>query len=190
MSKQTKMKLLILIPILLVGVITIFWLNKSNSTLKAINPESQTKSDQFTYLTSDEFQKLPESEKIQYIKKIKPKKMLASQENLSPKQKEQLLNTLRPVFRKMRKKQIKKYFQLKTSSEKEAFLDKRIDEKVDFWKTRAALEKDGKSDWRKLSRIKERIETSDPKERAQWMEFRMAMSQRMKDRNITPPWRR
>ena len=192
MSGKTKVVWSVCVTLSLgvVGV-SLFWFARSSTNLKARDPEIQTAKSQFAYLTSKDFGNLPESEKIKYVKKATPRKLFGTQKKLSDDDKSKLFDAVRPVFRAMRKKQVNKYLKLKTQAEQQAYLDEMIDERVERWKSRESITGVKKRKWKKptLTRIKERIETTDPKERAKWMEFRMAMRQRMKERDITPPWK-
>ena len=193
MTRKTKIVISICVALALVaGAISLLWVSGSQNDLKARNPDIQTVQSQFDYLTSDEFKDLPESEKIKYVNAANPRKLFGMRKNLSGDDKIKLFDSVRPVFRAMRKEQVNQYMKLRTQPEKMVYLDKMIDERVKRWKSRESKTGINKSKWKKpsLSRIKERIETSDPKERAKWMEFRMAMRQRMNERKITPPWRK
>ena len=193
MSKKTKIILSAsLILSVTVAGIALWHFSRPPARLKAENPAKQTVKSQFSYLTSEEFGNLPQAEKEKYIKKANPRKLFGAAKKLSEDEKLKLFKAIRPVFRAMRKKQIKKYLQLQTPAEKQAYLDEMIDKRVERWKSRESVTGVKKHQWKgpSLSRIKERIETTDPKEMAQWMEFRMAMRQRMKERNITPSWKK
>ena len=126
------------------------------------------------------------------MKGANPRELFGKDAKLSDDEKKTLLTAVRPVFRSMRKKQVNKYLELKTQSEKTAYLDEMIDERIERWKLREAATGVKRDKWKKpsLTDIKKRIETTDPKERAKWMEFRMAIRQRMKERKVTPPWAR
>lgn len=169
---------------------TLFWFSRRPASLKARNPNIQTTKSKFEYITSKEFGGLPDSEKVKYVKAANPRELFGKSKKLSDADKKKLFNSVRPVFRAMRKAQVNEYLSLKNKTEQTAYLDKMIDARVERWKSRESVTGVKKRNWKgpSMSKIKERIETSDPKERAKWMEFRMGMRQRMKERKITPPW--
>jgi hypothetical protein len=190
---KTWMKVVVCVG-LAAGVVgaTLFWVSHGTETLKARNPDIQTTKSKFDYITSKKFENLPASEKVKYVKGANPRELFGKDAKLSDDEKKTLLTAVRPVFRSMRKKQVNKYLELQTQSEKTAYLDEMIDERIERWKLRESATGVKKGKWKKpsLAKIKERIETTDPKERAKWMEFRMAIRQRMKERKVTPPWAR
>jgi len=189
-SKKTVMMSFSLILVIgIVGVVLYRSTRPPVLPLQAKNPETQTSESQLDYLTSAA---LPEEEKIKYVKAANPREFFKKTENLSDKEKEKLRKAVRPVFRAMRKKQVDEYMKIEDEAEKKAYIDEMIDERVERWKSYQSSSNSKKRPWRKpsMSRIKERIETSDPKERAALMGFRMDMHKRMKERNITPPWQK
>ena len=175
----------------------------SGTPQMARNPELQTTESQLKYLASKEFGTLPNGEKGKYIKSLDRRELFKNSRKMSDDAKRQLRKNVGSVFRTMLKERMEQYAQLATQEEKNACLDKFIDKMVSFRKQRnkTMSEEDKKKQeerraergkrMRSLDKIKERIETSDPKERAQRTEFFIDMRNRMKERGIKrhPRWR-
>lgn len=168
----------------------------------ARNPELQTTESQLKYIASKEFGTLPNTEKSKYIKSLDRGELFKQSRQLPDEAKHQLRKNIGGVFRTMMKERIGKYSQLSTKAEKNAYLDKMIDKMSGFRKERkktmSSADKKKQEERRakrgkhkpSLDRIKNRIETSDPKERAQFMGFIVDMRARMKERGISSPHRR
>lgn len=99
----------------------------------------------------------------------------------------------------MRMEQVDKYSKLKTQAEKTAYLDKMIDERMARREERSkSMSAEDKEKWAakraarrgrgpSLSRVKNRVETGDPKEQAKMSQFHIDMRARMKERKISRP---
>jgi len=170
----------------------------SGAPQTARNPELQTTESQLKYIASKEFGTLPDNEKGKYIKSLNRGELFKQSRQLPNEAKKQLRKNIGSVFRTMLKERMDQYAQLSTKEEKNAYLDQLID-KMGNWrkernKTMSATDKKKQEErrakrgkrTRSLDRIKNRIETSDPKERAQRTEFFIDMKNRMKERGITP----
>ncbi len=198
-----KQKKTIIISVALVaglGLISgIVALTGSKTPQTAPNPKVQTAESQLQYLASKEFGKLPNSEKGKYVKSLDRRELFKNSIKMSGEAKKQLRSNIGSVFRAMMKERVDEYSQLTTKEEKNAYLDKIIDKMAAFRKERnATMSAEDKKKWeerraeygnhtRSLDRIKNRIETSDPKERAERTEFFINMRNRMDERGITPP---
>ena len=170
----------------------------SGTPQTARDPELQTTESQLKYLASKEFGGLPDNEKGKYVKSLDRRELFKQSRQLPDEDKKQLRSNVGSIFRTMMKERMDKYSQLATKAEKNAYLDEMID-KMGNWrkernKTMSAEDKKKREErraergnrTRSLDRIKNRIETSDPKERAQRTEFFIDMKNRMKERGITP----
>jgi len=125
---------------------------------------------------------------------------LMRDESLGDEERERVRETMRETFRAEQEARVKEYFAL-PAEEREAYLDKLVDEmseRFQRWQDGRreeppggeAANRDGEGERRgpTLDRMRERIESSDPAERAQQAEFRRAMRARMEARGIARPW--
>lgn len=186
--------------IFLVGIISFLMIE--DLPLEAPNPDVQSRESKSNYILSKEFATLSEKEKIKYVRAVNPREVFRHNKDVSDKEKEELRNAIRPVFRAMMKERVDKYSQLKTKEEKIAYIDKLIDERVKRREDHlnSMSEKDKKNREERiasrkrrapsLSRMKNRVETGDPKERAKMSEFFIDMRARMSARKISSPWGR
>jgi hypothetical protein len=179
------------------GVAALVW---SGGPQTARDPKLQTTESQLKYLASKEFGGLPDGEKGKYVKSLDRRELFSNSRKMSDEDKKQLRENVGSVFRTMMKERINKYSELSTKEEKNAYLDEMIDKMAagrkerDKSRTPMSAEDKKKREERRaergkrtpsLDRIKSRIETSDPKERAQWTEFRIDMRKRMEERGIS-----
>jgi len=177
---------------------TLVALMSSGTAQTAPDPKQQTTESQLKYLASKEFGNLPNKAKGKYVKSLDRGKLFQSSRKMSTEDKKQLRSNIGSVFRAMMQERVNKYSQLTTKEAKSAYLDEMIDKMTNFRKARnKTMTSEDKKKWeerrakrgnrtRSLDRIKNRIETSDPKERAQRTEFFIDMRARMKERGITP----
>jgi hypothetical protein len=153
-----------------------------------------------SYLASDNFTKLPEDKKAEYLQKLREnntsmREIRNKARALPEDQRNKLRENMRSAFRTRMRERVKKYFDLKTQEEKDAYLDEAIDRMEEFRKRRAQAQNDQQHNNNEQQnsqgnrrrgfspdRLKKRIENTDPQTRAQMAEFRNAMRARMAER--------
>jgi hypothetical protein len=186
--------------IVAIGVISVVAAVWSGGPQEARDPKQQTVESRKKYFASKEFGGLPNSEKVKYIKAVNPRELFRNNKDISDEEKKQLRKNARSTFTAMMKERLDKYSQLATQEEKNVYLDEVIDKmtagrKERDKKRKALTEEDKKKRaerraergkrTRSMEKIKNRIETSDPKDRAQRTGFFMDLRKRMKERGIT-----
>jgi len=165
-------------------------------------PAEQTLDDALGYLASPAFAKQSEAEKLAYVKKMvrhfeDPENLPEELPVLTDEQREQLRKNAGPVFRKMMHTEVQKYFDL-PPEDRTAHLDTLIDRMQGWRKAMQTLRR--KAEARADStgaprpphpgrdftpeRVKEFIEKTSPRERAQFVEFMMAVHKRARERKI------
>jgi hypothetical protein len=120
-------------------------------------------------------------------------------EALSEEEREQLRDTLRETFREEQREQVKEYFSM-SPEDRDAYLERLVDEMAERFRERAegggpphgpppgGDNREGEARRGPTpERIRERIENTDPVERAQQAEFRRAMHEKMAARGHQPP---
>lgn len=167
------------------------------------SPEDQTPEEKVKFLASDNFSELPQEAKQKYLTEAvqegKFREIFRSSRELPEEERKKLRENLHPVFRKMMQERINKYFTITNEDERIAYLDKLIDEHEERGKRmRERMEnmsQEEREEMKKrherrrggpsLDRIKNRIESHTPQERAQFTQFFMAMRARMAQRGIS-----
>jgi hypothetical protein len=197
--KGKKRIIISVVVVVSIGVVAgIIVMQMPGTPQTARNPELQTTESQLKYLASKEFGALPDVEKSKYVKSLDRRELFKNSRKMSAEARRQLRKNVGSVFRTMLKERMDKYSQLSTKEEKNAYLDELIDKMASFRKERnktmSAEDKKKREErrakrgkrTRSLNRIKNRIENSDPKERAQRTEFFIDIRNRMKERGIKP----
>jgi hypothetical protein len=168
------------------------------------------------YIASDEFATRPAAEKVAFLEKAhklrnssRPGRGLRDPiGQLSEEERDRLHRNVRPVMKQMMMKRVTEFHALETDAERTAYIDRLIDERMARRKAHEAARKDreaarkpdggsgdtvaGSRPRRRgpdAARMKKRIETSTPEERAQVQEFFKAVMKRMVERKISPPRR-
>lgn len=175
----------------------------SSSGVKEPPPPSKDINKNLSYLASDDFTKLPDEKKAEYLQKLRENNTSMRDvrnkiRSLPEDQRNKLRKNMRSAFRTRMRERVKKYFELKTPEEKDAYLDQVIDRMEQFRQRRAQAQNNqnqnqnnnqqqnnnGRRRGRGFTpdRLKKRIENSDPETRAQMAEFRNAMRARMAQR--------
>ncbi|MFP4053694.1 MAG: hypothetical protein ACLFV7_07520 [Phycisphaerae bacterium] len=160
-------------------------------------------------LASKEFGSMSLSDRAAYLKRIEqetgqnPRRLLRRAE-LSEEQRSRLRENLAPLGRQRMQERMQKYFDL-PAQQRTAYLDKMIDEfqerRTEWEKRRAQRQanppkegdngqqtrrgREGRGHFT-AGRLRQRIETSDPLERARHVEFISALRKRMQERGIRP----
>jgi len=155
------------------------------------------------YMASEEFGKLSEAERRDYIEKLRDarepqeqRRLMRSGAELSDEERRQLRANVAPVFQKMMEDRIDRYFAL-PASQQQAYLDEMIDQMQQFVAQRPAARPTpreasgsssepagGRGRGFTPERLKQRIETTDPAKRAKFVEFFKAFRRRMEERGI------
>jgi len=162
------------------------------------------------YLASDEFGRLDKDQRADFVAQVRQARpderpmMFAAVQSLSDHERDNLRRNVRPLFQRQMHKRIEAYFEL-PEDQRAARLDEMIDEMQQRMANRPSPEQsrdsadpnDGRaghrgprSRWRDLGRMRERIETTDPKVRAERAEFFRAFRARMQERGLQPRWGR
>jgi hypothetical protein len=145
------------------------------------------------YVASEEFAKLDEETRSQYLKKFTgsfgdgPPKGLRSTTQFSEGEKSRFRQQIGPMMRRMMTKRINDYFALSPEEQVEQ-LDKMIDM---FQAHRAEAAKDDSGRPRRgmtPERLKNIIENTEPEMRAKFVEFRKALQNRSKQRGLSSPF--
>jgi hypothetical protein len=120
-------------------------------------------------------------------------------DTVSDEERNRLRETMRETFREEQQARVQEYFAL-PKEERDAYMDKLADEMADRfqrWQQDGQANRPPRDDnanaangerrGPSLDRMKERIESSDPVERAQQAEFRRVMREKMEARGINGP---
>lgn len=200
-SKGPIIIVAIVLLMLIGGATALFW---PSSPKTAKSPHGQSFTERKNYVMSGKFQSLSMDEKKKYLKAAMKsgnhRKMFKAMRDMPKEERDKLRKNMRPIFRAMMQERVEGYFNQKTPEAKQAYLDKQIDEYMKRRQTRKEQQKEltaeekearkkRREEWRKrgpsLDRMKERIETSDPKERAQRTQYFMALKARMQERGVS-----
>jgi hypothetical protein len=165
--------------------------------VKTQPPEVVTK-----YMASVEFAKLPEDQRIGYVRSAREAREQSgaprpATTDLTPEEQERLRNSMGAVFRKQMDDQVKGYFAL-PPDQRGAYLDNLLEqaaERRSQWTQRSdgaapggpgarGPNRQAPDPERMKAHMEERLETTDPLSRAQAVAFRQAMQQRAKERGI------
>ena len=188
--------------LLVLMVVSAIILTGTKEPPKAEDPSKQLAVEKKNYVLSEQFAQLPMEEKKKYLqeamKDVNPREFFHQDEATREKMRE----TIQPVFEAIMQERAEQYFALKTPEEKVAYLDKMIDERAERFKKMAEnmqeMTDEQRAEMRKrfeehrrnrgsgpsLDRIKSRIESTDPKARAEMTQFHLAMRERMKQRGV------
>jgi hypothetical protein len=175
--------------------------------------ESSTPTQIGEYLASDDFRNLSDERKLAFLEGLRESDGDRSGrpgrlgrpplEGISEEQHEKIRENISPVFREMMRKEMNAFFTL-SPEEKNAFLDKRIDQMEEFRRRRSEEKDDAppgedpqekkrpEGDRRRglgpsVEHLKKMIEKTPPEDRARFQEFVKAMHKRMEQRGVEPP---
>lgn len=195
------------VALVVVAILLVLRAAEEHSEAVVPKPGGQTLEQRAAFIASDTFAALPIEQKRDYLHEVRRLRGEGDEHpKLTEKQREKLVETIRGAQREMRGERMKTYFAL-PETERDQFLDEMIDE---MQKRRAergerrppppATDDEGQQEVEgesrgpinhrgppTLSHFRDRIEGSTPEERAQRMEFRRAMRERMEERGIEPP---
>ncbi len=145
------------------------------------------------YVASEEFAKLDEETRSQYLKKFTgsfddgPPKGLRATTQLSDDERSRFRKQFGPMMRKMMTKRINDYFALSAEEQVE-----HLDKMIDMFQARRAEAAKGDSPrpHRGMTpeRLKRIIENTEPEMRAKFVEFRKALQNRSKQRGLSSPF--
>lgn len=152
-------------------------------------------------MKSGEIQALPQEDRRAAVRTLTEDREtfreLMQDEALGDDERERIRETLRETFRAEQEARVKEYFAL-PPEERDAYLDQVVDEMAERFRNWQQERRDGPPGGEEanrdgerrgptLDRMKERIESSDPAERAQQAEFRRVMREKMAARGMARP---
>ncbi len=152
-------------------------------------------------MKSGEIQELPQEDRRAAVRTLTEDhetfRELMQDEALGDDERERIRETMRETFRAEQEARVKEYFAL-PPEERDAYLDQVVDEMAERFQSWQRERREGPPGGEEgnrggerrgptLDRMKERIESSDPAERAQQAEFRRVMREKMAARGMARP---
>jgi len=171
--------------------LTAYWLWPGGADI-ADAPSVDDAGQAVEYVASDEFSKLGDKDKQEYVEKLAksggegpPRGLFAATTQMSDEARGRFRKQFGPVMRRMMMKRINDYFDL-PKDQRAAEMDKIID---GFEARRAEAPKDrppGGPRGMTPERLKKILENTEPEMRARFVEFRKDMETRRKQRGLPP----
>jgi len=180
------------IGVVLVVAVGAYWLWPGGPDISDA-PPVEDRPQAAKYVASEEFAKLDEDTRSQYLKKFAgnlgdgPPRGLRATTQLSDEERNRFREQFGPVMRRMMTKRIDDYFALSAEDQVE-----QLDKMIDMFQARQAdAAKDDSARPRRgmtPERLKNIIENTEPEMRAKFIEFRKALQNRSKQRGLSSPF--
>ena len=182
-----KMKTLLITGISFVSIVLMVTIASAFSTPEAPDPKQLGSRKKVSYMASKEFARLPEKQKMQYMKKVgHPRRVFR---NLSQKERQAVFKNTRKIMHKRMKEHINKFFQM-SEEEQNKVLDQMIARRKKWRKAREAQRaQNGNKDSQRpkgpprgnhKAMLQGILENTDSTTRAQMTEFHRRMEARRK----------
>lgn len=182
-----KMKTLLITGISFVSIVLMVTIASAFSTPEAPDPKQLGSRKKVAYMATKQFARLPEKQKMQYMKKVGHSRRMFR--NLSQQERQAVFKNTRKIMHKRMKEHINKFFQM-SEEEQNKVLDQMIARREKWRKAREAQRaQNGNKDSRRpegaprgnhKAMLQGILENTDSTTRAQMTEFHRRMEARRK----------